>query len=235
MKKVLSFFVALMATTCAFAQPEAGTFSITPKVGANMSTITNGAYNSTLNYSYNGSKEEFKVDGGTTAGFAAGAEASYQASKSFALTAGLIYSQQGAQRDGSMKFGEVSAENKDKLNLAYLNIPILANVYLFKGFAVKAGIQPGFLLSAKQKSDNSATGFANGSKEDHEEHDCKDYFNSFDFAIPVGISYEFSNIIIDARYNIGITDVYKSDKIEKNEKNGKNGVFQLTVGYKINL
>ncbi len=235
MKKVLSFIVALMATTCAFAQPEAGTFSITPKVGVNVSTITNGAYNYTLNYLYGDSKEEFKVNGGSTVGFAAGAEASYQFSKSFALTAGLIYSQQGAQRDGSMKFGEISAVNKDKLKLAYLNIPILANVYLFKGFAVKAGIQPGFLLSAKQKSDLSATGFVNGNEEDHAEHDYKDVFNSFDFAIPVGISYEFSNVIIDARYNIGLTDVRKSDTIKKTEKNGKNGVFQLTVGYKINL
>lgn len=49
-----------------------------------------------------------------------------------------------------------------------------------------------------------------------------------DFAIPVGISYEYMNVILDARYNIGLTKVY--DNID-----GKNSVFTFSAGYRFSL
>ena len=52
--------------------------------------------------------------------------------------------------------------------------------------------------------------------------------NTFDFSIPIGLRFEFSNVVIDARYNIGIT------KIEKDGKE-RNSVFQFTLGYKFKL
>jgi hypothetical protein len=96
----------------------------------------------------------------------------------------------------------------------YLNIPILANYYVVKGLAVKAGIQPGFLVGAKHDGKSFSD-------------DCK----KFDFSIPVGLSYEISNIVFDARYNIGLTKTAKGDNVEKT----KNSVFQFTVGYKFGL
>ena len=39
-------------------------------------------------------------------------------------------------------------------NLDYIDIPILANYYLFPGFAVKAGVQPSFLVRAKYDDEN---------------------------------------------------------------------------------
>ena len=44
----------------------------------------------------------------------------------------------------------------------------------------------------------------------------------------MGISYEFSNFIIDARYNLGLTKVMKDPA-----PSSKNSVIMLTVGYKI--
>lgn len=55
-----------------------------------------------------------------------------------------------------------------------------------------------------------------------------DDFKSFDFSIPLGLSYEFSDFVIDARYNLGLTDLVDYAK-------GKNSVIQFTVGYKIPL
>ncbi len=224
--------IALMATVCAFAQPEAGTFSITPKVGINVANVTNGSYDKL--HKYADSFYNFTAGGIERVGFVAGAEAGYQVSKSFAVTAGLLYSQQGAKRSGYLHGEGASVDDKSQLALSYLNIPILANVYLFKGFSLKAGIQPGILLSAKNKIDVTASGIAIDS-DAHAERDVKDNCNSFDFSIPVGISYEFYNVVIDARYNFGLTNITKDSKLEKGEKNGKNGVFLLTVGYKINL
>ena len=51
---------------------------------------------------------------------------------------------------------------------------------------------------------------------------------SFDFSVPVGISYEYANFQLDARYNIGCTKVFKGT-------DEKNSVFQVTLGYKFDL
>lgn len=100
------------------------------------------------------------------------------------------------------------------LNLDYINIPILAQIYPAKGFAVKAGIQPAFNVRHKYSGDYSAT---------------IDGIKSFNFSIPVGLSYEYECFVLDARYNIGVT------KIFKNSDEGRNSTFSITLGYKFPL
>ena len=115
------------------------------------------------------------------------------------------------------------SKNDDvKMNLDYINVPILANIYVVKGLALKAGIQPAFNVSNKVKSDGVSV-------------DWNKYFSgsdaevkTFDFSIPVGASYEFSDFVIDARYNFGLTKIM-------NASDSKNSVFQITLGYKFNL
>jgi hypothetical protein len=53
---------------------------------------------------------------------------------------------------------------------------------------------------------------------------------SFDFSIPVGLSYEFSNFVVDARYNWGLTKT-----IDGLGDGTKNSVLQFTFGYKFVL
>ena len=96
----------------------------------------------------------------------------------------------------------------------YLNIPVLANYYVVKGLAIKAGIQPGFLLSAKAG-----------------DTDIKDGCKKLDLSIPVGLSYEISDFVIDARYNLGLTKSFKGDDID----GSKHSVIQITLGYKFAL
>ena len=111
-----------------------------------------------------------------------------------------------------------------KLEMGYVNVPVVANYYIFKGLAVKAGVQFAFLTNAKLKATEKE-----GGRESKESLDIKDQCNTFDFSIPVGVSYEFDNhIVIDARYNIGITDALKGGS-------NRNSVFLATVGYKFRL
>ena len=179
------------------AQNEAGQISLKPMAGINAATLTD----------WDGTSMKI--------GFVGGVEAEYGFSEKFSLSAGLLYSMQGTKMD--------VVEGVDtKVNTSYLNIPVLANFYVWKGLAVKAGIQPGILLSAKTKSEvegNSA------------EADLKDNCESLDISIPVGVSYEISNFVIDARYNLGLTNLAKGD----GDGNPKNSVFSLTVGYKFKL
>ena len=143
-----------------------------------------------------------KSEGDMKIGVAAGAELGYQVSDAFALTAGVGYSMQGVKLDGG------------KIKMDYLNIPVLANYYVVKGLAIKAGIQPGFLLSAKAG-----------------DTDIKDGCKKLDLSIPVGLSYEISDFVIDARYNLGLTKSFKGDDVAGT----KHSVIQITLGYKFAL
>ena len=190
MKKIFMMAVMAVAALTANAQQEAGTFSLQPKVGLNVTTITGDAWKA-------------------KAGFTAGVEGMYQATEKFGVSAAVMYSMQGAK---------VKNATDAKFNYGYINIPILANYYVVKGLAIKAGIQPGFMVSAKAKQGDTSV-------------NIKDNCKKFDFAIPVGVSYEIANVVIDARYNIGLTKTMKGDGVKKT----KNSVFQFTVGYKFAL
>ena len=184
MKKLLVMAAMVLSSVGAFAQYSAGDITIQPKIGLNIASVGGD------------------VDGDYKAGLAVGAEAEYHVSPLIGVSAGLLYSQQGCKWSVNVEGVDIEAKWKP----AYLNIPILANFYVANGLALKAGVQPGFMVA-----------------KDHAEE-----VNTFDFSIPVGISYEYMNICLDARYNIGCT------KVDKNVK-GCNSVFQVTLGYKFKL
>lgn len=97
----------------------------------------------------------------------------------------------------------------------------MANVYVTKGLAVKLGVQPGFNVSSSNKQEvNTFAGSGSST------FDVK--AKSVDFSIPVGLSYEYNNFQLDARYNWGLTKVFENSK-------AKNSVFQITLGYKFDL
>jgi hypothetical protein len=106
------------------------------------------------------------------------------------------------------------------LNIDYLKVPILAHFYVAPGFALKVGVQPAF----KVRSKYSISVKANGNK--YNDSETLEGVKGFDFSIPVGLSYEFSDFIVDARYNWGLTKVF--DGLDC-----KNSVFMLTLGYRI--
>lgn len=195
MKKIILMAVMALATVSSFAQHAVGTFTIQPKVGLNLANVTDG-------------------DGDIRVGAVAGAEFEYQISDIFSLSAGALYSMQGCK-------GEVNVEGFDfdaTVKLDYLNIPILANVYVTKGLAVKLGIQPGFNVTSKASVEKSGTKVTTD----------LDGIESVDFSIPVGLSYEINNFVIDARYNLGVSKIMDGS-------DSKNSVFQFTLGYKFAL
>ncbi len=184
--------IMMMATVGAFAQHEVGSVTLQPRVGVNIANVTD-------------------VDGtDPRIALAAGAELEYQLNNWMSLAGGLMYSMQGAKEKDS----GVTAT----LKLDYLNVPIVANFYVLKGLALKAGIQPGFKLSAKAKLS------AGGSSASTDIEGVK----GFDLSIPVGLSYEFNNIVLDGRWNVGATKIY-------DEADSQNSVFQITLGYKFGL
>lgn len=192
MKKLFLAVVAMMVSATTFAQNEVGQLTIQPKVGVNIANITDAD------------------DADPRIGLAAGAEFEYGLTDNIGLSAGVLYSMQGAK---------TTEEGVDcTLKLDYLNVPILANFYVAKGFAVKLGVQPGFKLSSKAKAKGSGASV---------ELDV-DGIKSVDLSIPVGVSYQYQNIVFDARYNWGVAKII-------DDADSKHSVFQITVGYKFSL
>lgn len=202
MKKTILMAAMVLASAASFAQHKVGSFTIQPKVGVNIADLT-------------------KADGSDVrVGLAAGAEFEYQASEMLGISFGAVYSQQGAKASGDLDLdGNLGSVQGDAtLKLDYINIPILANVYVAKGFAVKLGIQPGFKVNSSIKvkaAGVTASQDVSG-------------FKSVDFSIPVGVSYEFNNFVVDGRYNFGVTKI-------ADDSDSKHSVFQLTLGYKFDL
>ena len=143
-------------------------------------------------------------------GVVAGAEFMYQASDILGVSFGALYSMQGC------KGKEEGVDATFKTD--YINIPILANVYVAKGLAVKLGLQPGFCVNNKIKFEKDGTKLETDGFDE----------NTVDLSMPIGLSYEFDNIVIEGRYNFGLTKVWK-------DMDNKNSVFQFTVGYKLPL
>ena len=139
-------------------------------------------------------------------GFVAGLEGEYYAADWFGLAVGLNYAQQG--------FKFEAEDYKETTKLDYLNVPIVGNFYVAKGLALKTGFQFGFLMNAKLDS-----------------QDIKDLCNKVNFAIPIGVSYEIENVVLDLRYNIGLNKTNKAD----NGNKARTDLIQITLGYKFNL
>ena len=99
----------------------------------------------------------------------------------------------------------------------------MVQYYPVKGLALKAGAQLGFLASKKAVYDGKQIDF----DKLYDVTGIPSDFRKFDIAIPMGISYEYANFVIDARYNLGLIGVFKD------ESKYRNSVFQFTLGYKL--
>ena len=210
MKKLFFAAAVLMCSLTAFAQSKEGTFNILPKAGINISNLSN--------------KDNAKVK----VGFTAGAEAEYQLTKQLSLSAGALFSMQGAK--STTVFREVDnttkeireVDIKNTMEFDYINVPILANYYIIEGLAVKLGIQPGFNIVAKRKRTDGVDKVSENLK------NLGVDVRKVDISIPIGVSYEFNDFVVDARFNLGLTEV--ADLVKS-----KNRVFQITFGYQIDL
>jgi len=142
------------------------------------------------------------VDFDSKAGFHIGGLAHVHLSPHFGVQPEIVYSEQGGQ-DGNEKW---------KIN--YLNVPILFQYMTGSGFRLQTGPQLGFAVSSKIKDGDI-------------EQNIKDDVNTVDVSWSLGASYLFPEAIgIDARYNIGITNVNDAETPKV-----MNRVFQVGLFY----
>ena len=199
MKKVI--LTAITVMSFAFANAQDVKFGL--KGGINLSNFTGDI-----------------EDASSKVGFQVGGFAEFKLSDKFAIQPELLYSTQGAK----YKESEVNYLYKETINLGYLNVPVMAKYYVIDKLSIEAGPQIGFLLSAKDKWEETYLGEKYSGKES-----IKDSFKSVDFSLNVGAGYDFTeNVSAGIRYNFGVSNI--SDFGD----NGKihNNVISLSVGYK---
>lgn len=145
------------------------------------------------------------VDSKYRLGFTAGAELQYQIAEYVAVSGGVLYSRGGTKFDNLPDGVEAPSIKTDNIL-----VPVLLVGTTSFGLSGKIGLQPEYCFHTN--------GF-------------NDFIHKFGLSLPVGLAYEWHNIAIDARYNFGLTKVYKKNI----EPSGHAGVFMLTLGYGFDL
>ena len=199
MKKIFVMVAAaMMATVNANAQHRDGDISIQPRVGVTLSTLTNT------------DDSKMKLD------VAFGVEIEHYITEQFGVAAGVLYTSQGC------KF----KEDNSAFNNYYCAVPITANYYVLPGLALKAGVQPAFRVKSNLKADGKSYNLDKAMELLFDDTDVK--MNKFDLSIPVGLSYEYNGLTLDARYNFGHTKLFSGI-----DSSIRNQVIIITLGYKI--
>lgn len=115
----------------------------------------------------------------------------------------LLFSQQGSKLD----------DLDGDLKMSYMTVPVMIKFYFPGGFNLQAGPQFGFLNSAEFDGQN-----------------VEDSFKSSDVTANVGLAWDAPfGLVLDARYNIGLSDVSDDSAFGSIKGN----TFQFSLGYKI--
>ncbi len=230
MKRFFLFLIVCVAFVGVKAQPETGTISLIPRVGVSIANLSSYDIHNGLN--------DEPIQTSNKAGFVGGLDIQYQLRSGFALSAGIFYSQQGCSmkdhkeeyknNDGNLCFSGI---NHHQVAMDYINVPLSAHFYVADNLSFNAGVQFGYLISAKWKWEETDYEVKNeervySAQDQKVSIDRRDDFKKLDISIPIGISYEYENVVLDARYNIPCSKV--ADDI-------RNKVFMITAGYKFNL
>lgn len=192
MKKVILLMAGIAMFSAASAQLKYGA-----KAGLNLANIAGDMPNTKM-----------KI------GFHLGGFAKIPVAESFTVQPELLLSTQGTKTE----FSYEGIESDSKLNLTYINIPVMAQYNHESGFFAETGPQFGFLVSAKSKTDEGKV-------------DAKDGLKTFDMGWGIGAGYlTKSNFGFNARFNFGLSNIAKTEEGDGDGK-AKNSVIQVGVFY----
>ena len=202
MRKLFALLLLWLPVLQLSAWREPGTTTIYPRVGFNLSKFSGDKIYTGIN--------TFDGVAGTIparfkVGFTMGVEAQHQFSNALAGSIGLLYSQQGT---AFKKTSDTELDFKIKEN--NLIVPVMLVATTKYNIDLKLGLQPEFRVSKAFDK----------------------VLNKVSLSIPVGISYEYRNVALDLRYNIGVSHVYKE---QSSYDVSRGQTVMLTLGYGIDL
>ena len=196
--KLLSVGALLLAGAVMYAQnPKGMSPSFGVKGGVNFATITGDDFDSP------DSRTSFHV----------GALAEFPMADIFSIQVEALYSGQGFKYDYEGLLGE---NEEVEYQLDYINVPVLAKVYVLEGLSLEVG--PQFSFKVNEEIDSDPT----DNEGDTNVNEAKD----FEFGVAAGVTFQTQmGLFATGRYNMGLTDIV-------DDVDAKNSVFQIGVGYK---
>ena len=237
MKKFTLLFALLMAMSVSAKTQQFSKWSVTPRLGMNISNVVGGKAPGT----------DSKV------GITGGVDAEYRPIKYLGLSLGCYY----ATMNSKVDLTEIFQTNLGRLESHYhsittgkLLVPLMLNVHIYKGLTAKIGAQGNLMLSAKAKS--RITGYeiipdqqpsdqpilGEGTEEIEgtkvpmdESHSLsvKNSYNKSTLSMPVALAYEYKNIELEVRYNIGSYGLSSAGYTDTNKS------LTITLGYRFGL
>ncbi len=203
MKRILILLTIVLSTTSAFAQHEAGSLSIIPKAGLSLANFMDAG--------------ESKM----RPNIMEGVEFDCFLTSKFSLSLGVVYSKEGTN---SHLLRYNNEELKSNIEIDFIKLPFLLNCYYNEHFAFKTGIQFGIKLHDSYNLKYPANDTNVNTSGRLSDLDIKT--NGVELSLPIGISYEIANYIIEVRYSIGLTKLFK-------DMDARTSAFQFTLGYRI--
>ena len=159
-------------------------------------------------------------------GFYAGLYATLPISPGFAIEPGISYSEKGTVLRGTLPFPALdflNAQVTGTARLAYVDVPVLAKVFVTPGFYLYAGPQASFLVSGKARVEASALGFTAY----RQDFDISNQLRKVDFAAVAGLGYQFENGLgLSAGYDYGLTSLDTNNRFD-----AQNRVIKVGLNY----
>ncbi len=235
MKKIFLLLIAILPLV-AMAQNDDMHVSIEPHAGMTISKMDGNALNGPKTWK---------------TGWTAGAGVEIPLSSYYSLTTGVDYSLIGT---GFKERKEKYSSLKSHINAAYVSVPLQVKAYFpqVKGLAAHIGAEIGFLTSAKVHAettsirtmdigDGMSSYFLWENYKAKESEDVSKLFRNIIYDIPVGMSYEWRNITLNATYRFEIrkaihNNAYNSGWMAFQEAlTARNHAILVTLGYKFKL
>ena len=205
----------MLACITGFAQMQPGLFSITPKIGFNVATMS-GSGNSNSRMA-----------------FVAGVDFEYQIKRQFAFGIGSIYSQQGIEDDPWT------------LKTDYITLPFTVSYYPVRGLGIYVGVEPAILVRKKaevfygQHSEVSELPNVDKVTKRYIDEYGMTYEGIFEHplrakrgivSLPIGVNYEFDHCVFGLKYSIGLGNAIVGPGVSSTHN-----VFQISLGYRFNV
>ena len=198
MKKIaIALMCTILATGAAMAQKQ---FTFGPKFG--------------VDYTHYWGKN---VEHGGQFNYQAGLFMEYRFTDQFAIAPEVVFAAQGGKYDTNI----LGVEFKETDHVNYINVPVMMKFYVIPDLSIDFGPQVGFNVYSKNTTE-AKVGDADGKKTT----DMKDFTNSVDFGLGLGLTYNIArDVFIQGRYTMGLTKVFDG-------QDAKNGNAQIAIGYR---
>ncbi|MBQ0733388.1 porin family protein [Aquimarina celericrescens] len=198
MKKTALLFTFLLCGVVSFAQEVENRFQFGARAGVNFATITG---------------DDFE-DPNSRTSFYAGLVAETFVTEKFALQGEVFYSGQGFDIEETT-FAGVIVTPEAEFQIDYIQVPLLAKIYLIDGLNIHAGPQFGFKINEEIDTDPTGDGG------DFDTDSIKD----FDFQLAAGAEFKLTGgFFIQARYTYGVSEVVE-------DSDAHNSTFSAGVGF----